>query len=229
MKINNKIKEVIFPLCFMLSIPLLNIVYFALNNSNRGVHNLETIFDTRIPFLKIFVLPYVSWYFFVFLTLIYFCLKDRKIYYKSLFSIDIGIVLCYIIFFFFQTTVPRPILKDSDILTKIIKLIYSVDNSYNCFPSIHVLDCFILMIAITKSNIKNIINVSIIYTISVLIMLSTMFIKQHVLLDVLSGLFVAGFAYGIVFTASDFINGEKILKWLKKRYSSSMMRRKLET
>lgn len=205
-----KIKENVIALTAMLALLPLNIFYVLFNNSSRGVHTLVTKVDNLIPFTKIFILPYVAWYGFIFITMAYLCFKDRETYYTTLVSYIIGLTTCYITFYFFQTTVPRPELAGSDILTKLIILIYNADQPYNCFPSIHVLSSILMVKGIMASNVKNKINIVIVSLASVLIILSTLFIKQHVILDVVSGIIFAD----IIFRFNHSFGG-RIWNWLK--------------
>jgi hypothetical protein len=98
-----------------------------------------------------------------------------------------GYIISIIIFLLFQTTVPRIEITGSDIFTKILLLIRSNDNPVNCLPSLHVFTCWLVIRAMSKSTLKSFKNNLIITTISFVIILSTLFTKQHAVLDVLSG------------------------------------------
>lgn len=214
----------LMPLCLMLSIPILNIIYCLLNNDNRGTHSLVTDLDLGVPFLKIFILPYVLWYFFIFGTLTYFCMKDKKIYYRTVLSLNICLLISYGIYFFFQTNVPRPDLIGNDILTRLIAFVYNNDQPYNAFPSIHVLTSFLMIKAINKHSAKNCLNVSLVYITAILIILATQFIKQHVVLDLLSAIVLGGLVFDLVFH----LNMEGLQGWLKRSYLWLMMKKKSE-
>lgn len=220
-----KLKENLIPLSFMLSIPILNVFYGILNNNNRGAYNLMTDLDRVTPFLKIFIIPYVIWYFYVVAVMVYLCFNDKKLYYKSLITFDVGLVACYIVYFFFQTTVPRPELIGNDILTKMVSFIYNNDNPYNCFPSIHVLTTYVVMKGINNSLIDNIKARFTINITGILIILSTLFVKQHVILDAISAILLVD----IIFYFVTNYDGEKVLSWPKKLYSLLTMKKKLES
>lgn len=205
----------------MLSIPISNILYCLLNNANRGIHSLVTDIDQGVPLLKLFVLPYISWYFFIFGTLTYFCLKDKNIYYRTLLSINLGLLISYGIYFFFQTYVPRPELIGDDVLTMLISFIYSNDQPYNAFPSIHVLLSFLMIKAINKYPAKNYLNVTIVYINAILIILATQFIKQHVILDLLSAIVLGGLIFDLVF----YLNMERLRALLKDPYMWLIMKK----
>ncbi len=221
----SKFKEISWQLLLLLSIPIVKIFYVLLNNPGRGAISLVTDIDRNIPFLKGFIVPYIGWYFFIFAVLIYFCFKDRKMYHKSLIAINLGILVCYAVYIIFQTTVPRPVLTGDDIFTRLVAFIYSVDRPYNCFPSIHTLISSILIMAINKSKIKKSRNTVIITGVAVCIILSTLFVKQHVTLDVVAAILLGRAIFKLVY---DF-DFERVKGWFRKRYSLLMMKRKLGT
>ena len=80
----------------LLSIPIINVCYQLLNNNHRGVFTIITGIDRNIPFIKAFIIPYLLWYPYVFLVLMYLCMNDLNTYYKTIISIDIGLVVCYV-------------------------------------------------------------------------------------------------------------------------------------
>jgi membrane-associated phospholipid phosphatase len=219
-----KCKENLIFLLLMGSIPLVNIFYPILNSSNRGVNSLVTDLDRGLPLLKVFILPYISWYGFIFITLAYLCLKDRRGYFKTLISINLSLLVCYTIYFFYQTTVPRPIINETDWLTELVALIYQADEPFNCFPSIHCLTSYLMMKAINNSSAKNLYNQSIIYPLAILIILSTLFVKQHVFLDVIIAILLGDIIYDFV----TIMEGEGGRLWKGKLYLWWTMKKKLE-
>jgi uncharacterized membrane protein YraQ (UPF0718 family) len=219
-----KIKGCIFPLSLILMIPLINIIYMYLNNSSRGIHSLVTDIDKGIPFIKVFAIPYLIWSPFLFTTLIYLCFRYREVYYKVIISLIVGLILCFIIYYFFQTTVPRPQLNGNDFLTNLVKYIYFTDNPFNCFPSIHVLTSYMLIKGIKSCNNKISIDRIIITATSILIILSTQFIKQHVILDLIFAILIGN----IIFKIVDSLSSEKNLKWVNERFRWFVLKNKLE-
>lgn len=210
------------PLSFILSIPVLGLFYSLFNNPNRGVHSLVTDIDQGIPLVKIFIVPYISWYIFIFLTLSYLCFKDKDTYYKTLLAYNLSLIICYLVYFTYQTTVPRPVLVGDDIFTKFLSYIYSADQPYNCFPSIHALTSYLMIKAISTSSIKNKLNFIIISGTAGLIIISTLLVKQHVVLDALSAILLGDMVFKLV-------NGywEGDLFRLRKSYFVLTMKKKL--
>jgi len=219
-----KAKENIVPLMWMLLIPIIHLFYAFLNNADRGVRSLETGFDRVIPFMKAFIIPYIMWYPFILLVLVYLCFKYRTIYYTTLSTLVLGMLSCYAVYFFYQTTVPRPTLTDTDALTKLVKFIYNRDNPFNCFPSIHVLSSYLMMKGIKQSGSRNLIVNNIIYIIGSLIILSTLFVKQHVVYDGIVAIILVEFIYKLV----DKFSYERYLTWTRKPSWSLTTKKKLE-
>ncbi|MCX7708489.1 MAG: phosphatase PAP2 family protein [Clostridia bacterium] len=209
----------------LLTMPCINIFYGLLNNPDRGVKSLVTDIDRGVPFIKAFVIPYLFWIVFIFIILIYLLIKDEKTFVRTILTIDVCLVFCFTIYYFFQTTVPRPVVDGSDLLSRLVNTVYYYDQPFNCFPSIHCLTSYIMIKAISQSNIRNRINFSIITLISVLIILSTMFIKQHVVLDAISAIIIGNG----VFETFTILYKEQAAQWTRKQSSSLMMKRKLET
>jgi membrane-associated phospholipid phosphatase len=199
---NEKVKQLGL-LCFLLSIPALMWIYPYINTPYRGVHTLATSLDKSIPFIKIFVFPYAAWVVYVFLTLLYLCYKDRTLAFKTILVLDIGLVICFIIYYFFQTEGPvRPIISGDDVLSRTLQYIYRIDHPYNSFPSIHVMSSYLLIRAFRNRPWKN---KWFIGGFSTAIILSTLFIKQHFIMDVIAA---------ILLVECLFISVNKVYKWL---------------
>lgn len=216
------------PLLLLLSIPLLNLVYPLLNNAGRPVRELGTAVDDAIPFLSAFAVPYLLWYLFVFALLVLLCFKDRTTYYGTLVAFQIGLIASYITFFFFQSTVARPELTSQDWTTSLVRFVYWSDQPYNCFPSIHVLTTYLIMRAVLSSSIRNVALRAGTAVMSILIILSTLFIKQHVIVDAAGGILLGEAAFlaggALVKALNNKEGGFSI--WHRKRYSSLTMKKK---
>lgn len=212
------VKENILALCLLLSIPLLNIIYQVLNHGERGARQLITAVDQQIPFLEIFVVPYVLWYAFIFLMFVYFCIYDRTIYYRTLLSFCAGMLVCYVIYFFFQTTVPRPELMSDGIFTKMVQYVYGADQPFNCFPSIHVLSSYLMILGIRHSKLWTIKKDIIVSTISYSIILSTLFVKQHVVLDVVAGILLGSLLFKLFY----YLEAETVSNFFKRMFKTKL-------
>ncbi len=167
---------------FIALVPMAQGIYFLLNLTTTRAFDITIFLDSFIPFREWFILPYVFWYFYTFGALLVLAFMDYKTYYKLLFSIVIGMLICFVVYAFFPTTVPRPHVQGTNALQKLVLFIYSNDKPYNCFPSIHMLDTLLITLFIFKSYRSVALKAASAVT-CVLIYMSTLFVKQHSILD----------------------------------------------
>ena len=95
----------------------------------------------------------------------------------------------------------RPaVMEQHNFFTWMIQYTYSLDTNTNVFPSVHVLGVLAALFAIwhTPGMKKWTWRVfSLIY--GILIIASTLFVKQHAFIDVLAGLFLGAIGYVVVY------------------------------
>lgn len=204
------------PLLFMLVFPVLGMMYAWTNNTdNREVYRLITTVDEAIPFVKAFAVPYSIWIFYIYVCLVYFFKKDINVYYRALITYIVSALICYLIYSVFQTTVPRPMVYGSDPFSELMRYIYNRDQPFNCFPSIHCFSSYMVMRLVWTSSFRNKWNVALITGMSSLIILSTLFVKQHVIMDAIAGIFLVEIVISVI------IIGERMLKVSRERQKST--------
>ena len=154
-------------------------------------HVIYSPTDDWIPFLEVFILPYVLWYFYIAAVQLYFLFKNKrdlinvtKLLYIALF---VSMLICTL---FPSTHELRPAVFPRDnLLTDAVKFLYSIDNPTMpacILPSMHVLVSLVLAAAVLKSEClrgKTLIKAGA-CVLSVLICAATVFIKQHSIVDV---------------------------------------------
>ncbi|KPL59178.1 phosphatase PAP2 family protein [Rossellomorea vietnamensis] len=193
-----KIKDLPYLLC-LLVMPALGYLYTLLNTDAREAVILSTTIDEWIPFVPVFIVPYILWYAFILGYLFYFWYKDVQTFLKTLGIIVIGELVCFVIYFYFQTTVPRPDVAGDGLFVDLVRMIYSHDQPYNAFPSIHVLTTFAIILGNFNIKDKHLFHTVFAPVMGSLIILSTLFVKQHFILDMTSSIFLSVFLYGIMF------------------------------
>ncbi|QHW33755.1 phosphatase PAP2 family protein [Paenibacillus rhizovicinus] len=191
-----------YPLIGMLIFPVMGWIYAYTNNPNhhpsQQIYSLMTAMDRAIPLVKIFVLPYSVWIFYIYVCLIYFFMKDPAVYRRALITYVTCALICYGIYLVFQTTVPRPDLTGNDPITRLLMFVYHRDEPFNCFPSIHCFSSYMVMKALYESKFRTRLNQTLIYGMSTLIIVSTFLIKQHTLLDAACGILLADIVYRVL-------------------------------
>jgi membrane-associated phospholipid phosphatase len=178
-------------LLWILTIPILNIFYSILNHGGSHVSSLMTVLDKQIPFVPAFILPYLIWYPFMLTMLITLFVKQRSAYYRTLFTLCVGLIACYITFHLFQTTIQRPQITKDGLLNWLVNMVYNNDGAYNCFPSIHVLSSYLMLKGMSYGANFSKISRLLIITTSWSIIISTVFVKQHVLIDIVGAILLA--------------------------------------
>lgn len=160
--------------------------------------------DDKIPFCEYFLIPYYIWHSFMVLTVAYFLFTDTKDYLRSCIMIFGGMTVCCVIYFFFpngQNLRPAIDTLRDNIFTAEIKRLWEVDTCTNVFPSIHVYDSLAAFIVICKSRefhknrfVKWIVGILVFF-----ICLSTVFLKQHSVLDGFAAIALAVVMYLITY------------------------------
>ena len=155
--------------------------------------------DSYIPFIEFFIIPYLLWFIYVAATWLYFFFTDRQDFYKFSALCIVGMTLFLIICTFFPNGLRlRPTVFPRDnIFVDLVKMVYSTDTPTNVLPSLHVYNSVACHIAIVHSKKlsanKWITNSSFVLCSS--IVMSTVFLKQHSVIDVFAAFVIIYFAY----------------------------------
>lgn len=167
------------------------LVYFAmyliteyLNPNNSGTA-VSCSLDYKIPFLEIFVIPYVGWYFLIAFSLLYFALYNVENFKRlQIFIIvtQIAAMVIYIIFPNFQPLRPDVYPRDN-FLTDIVALLQTADTNSNVCPSLHVAYSIGIASIWLKEKDATWWVKTLVVIFCILVCLSTAFIKQHSVID----------------------------------------------
>lgn len=175
-----------------------SILYFISKLLQRDLNLVGNVIDTKIPFLPVFFIPYCIWYLMIFIIPYYLYCKDKDKFIKYTMAYILCSMIGNIVFISYPSTVARPTVTGTDIFSLIAKFIYWIDTPTNCFPSLHCAISMLFILYICESKNTNIITKISVCIISILIMLSTLFTKQHVVVDFISGDILALIVYLIV-------------------------------
>lgn len=161
------------------------LIYFTLNIILKNHIILKTSFN--IPLIKWMIFIYNSWYPLVF-YISYLIYKDNtNLYKKLIFTMILGFLMSHITFIIYPSSIIRNDILVNNFIDFVIYVTYKFDNPVNCLPSIHALVCYILIYYTLKSNLslkrKIILNIYLF-----LIILSTLFVHQHIPIDLLLAL-----------------------------------------
>lgn len=169
----------------------------------RNYHVIHSVIDDKIPFLEYFIVPYLLWFVFIVAVFLYFFFTDVEGFYKLAKLMFTGMTIFLII----STLVPnglnlRPIFFERDnIFVDMVRMLYRADTPTNVLPSLHVFNSIGACIAIYNSKAlrkHRIISWSA-YILAGLIVLATMFLKQHSVIDVMAAFLMAYTLYQFVY------------------------------
>ncbi len=149
---------------------------------------------TKFPFWPAFCIPYVLWWLYIPGMMLYMCFRDPAIYHRQVLTVFPGIFLCTLIFLIYPTRIDfRPMSEGTGFFRWVCRFLYANDRPMNVFPSLHCFEAIAVHLATFASGYGKAHRAFQIGSavLVVLICLSTVFIKQHSVLDVLGGAAVA--------------------------------------
>lgn len=164
-------------------------------------HLIHCVLDDMIPFCEYFVVPYLLWFPYQIFSIAYFIFLNDSLteYYQLVKNLCMGMTVFLLVSWFYPNGQQlRPnVLTGNNPFIWAVSFIYSIDTPTNILPSIHVFNSLAIHMAITNSqkliDDKRIKIGS--FIITCLIILSTVFLKQHSVIDVTLGTAMAYAGY----------------------------------
>ncbi len=173
--------------------------------------------DDYIPFVEYFIVPYLLWFAFIAAAILYFLFTDKEGFYKLTAFLFTGMTIFLIICSIFPNALqlrPETFARDN-IFVDMVRALYQTDTPTNVLPSMHVFNSLGVAIAIYHSKALKkhpAIQISS-YCLAGLIILSTVFLKQHSVTDVIAAFALACIIYPLVYatpTEEDYESGTAI-------------------
>ena len=173
------------------------------NHVTTNYYVIQTRFDQQLPFIEYFIIPYLMWFAFIAAAFLYFFLTDVPGFYRMAKFMFTGMTVFLII----STVFPngqdlRPVVFESDnIFVDMVRMLYRADTCTNVFPSLHVFNSLGVCVAVHESEaLKRHRGVCAgTYILAALIILATVFLKQHSVLDGIGAAFMAYVLYQLVY------------------------------
>ncbi len=152
---------------------------------------METAIDGLIPFYPFFILFYIAAYAQWGIHMVVMAREEdaafRRFFLADLFSKGI----CMICFILIPSTMERPPVRPDGLFSSIVYLIYSVDRPINLFPSIHCMLTWLDMRTALQTRRAPSFYAVFSVPFSLLVIISTVLVKQHVFIDTVVGILVA--------------------------------------
>lgn len=155
--------------------------------------DLTLSLDGKIPFQPIWVVAYFGSYIFWMYQYITTAKESPAMACRLAVADGVAKLICLVFFVVFPTTNVRPEITGHGVFDWLMRFLYWVDTPTNLFPSAHCMVAWLgtrFIFECKKPRRKALVNALCILG-SILVFLSTLFTKQHVLLDVFAGIAVA--------------------------------------
>lgn len=182
--------------CLVLAYVVFYMAFFGFLENRTGIkiHILQMRADYKIPFCEYFVIPYFLWFLYIGATAVWFTLfnENRTEFYQFAVSMGIGMTLFLIVSYIFPNghTLRPYYFPRENVFTEMVKFLYRIDTPTNIMPSLHVFNSVMCCTALWESKMlrhRHVVRISSLI-LTILIVLATMFLKQHTILDVIAGL-----------------------------------------
>lgn len=164
-------------------------------------HSVWVPLDDKIPFTPAFVIPYILWYPYIPAGLLAVYLTDRKAMTRQAWILFSGMTVCLLCFVLFPTRIDfRGDASGRDIFSMLCRIIYGSEDSVNVFPSMHCYEATAIHLSTFVSGpLKNKVGLRIgSAVLTVLICMSTVFVKQHSVVDIVAGCSLAFLSFAAV-------------------------------
>lgn len=170
--------------------------------------------DRLIPFAPWTVAIYYSC-FIVWGWTYYLCAKQERGERDRFFCADAFTkLICLFIFIALPTTNIRPEVTGSGVWDSLMKFLYSVDPADNLFPSLHCILSWLCWIGVRRRRDISAVYRWFTFVDAVLVCISTLTTRQHVIADVISGVAIAELSYLIAKVPQVCSVYRKIISWL---------------
>lgn len=173
--------------------------------SIKNYTSIHIALDDYVPFNEWFIIPYYIWFIFIIMLVAFLFFNDMKEFYRCTAFLFIGMTICLFIYTIWPNGQDlRPDLSTIDrdnFALKIVHFLYNTDSYTNVCPSIHVFNSIGVCVGIFHTEkLKHKKYITIPSTIlAVLICLSTVFLKQHSVFDIICAFGLAIIMYLIVY------------------------------
>lgn len=176
---------------FLITLVVVCCIYFFINVPQSSVNIVRTVVDGHIARVPIFSIAYLYFLPWLWISVFYLYLK-RKSFRQLAYSLIMMNLIAFCVYLFFQTYIPREAIPSTDFYSDLLRFIYDHDQPYNGFPSLH---CA-MSASLASSFVIRRSRFAWFFVLSAsLVIASTLFTKQHFILDAVSGV-----ALGVLIT-----------------------------
>ncbi|MGN0518038.1 MAG: hypothetical protein ACI4II_04880 [Acutalibacteraceae bacterium] len=171
--------------------------FFNFLSSPQKMLDMTTAWDKLFPFCPEWAIIYIGAFFFWMYQYTMIARESPEKACKLATADFTAKIICFCFFIFMPTTNVRPNVDGDGFILGFMRLIYLIDSPNNLFPSMH---CFVSWLGTRYMYecklIKHRFLICTLCTVgTILVFVSTLLVRQHVILDVISGVAVAEIGY----------------------------------
>lgn len=169
--------------------------YFLINQYTAGLshhYHLDIPYEAKIPFIPGFIFAYMLIFFLLGFT--YAIITDLDFFKKTVqaFLLCITIHFAFFLLLPVQYVLRPPIDPTAGWIYRVVHYYYWLDLPYNCFPSMHISNCFLVSFILYRYRPAL---AWLVIPLTLLVAVACIVVKQHYLADVVAGFVVAWFCY----------------------------------
>ena len=168
--------------------------FFVEKTVREPVLMVHCFLDDRIPYCRYMLVFYLLWFPFIAFTILYYVLFESEDKVKVLIrqlAVPMTLTLVWYLLVPNGTDVRSQAVSGTDVFSLIMELLWKTDPPTNVCPSIHVFVTLLLNHAMHTTSARNRVLETVSSILCIGICASTLFLKQHSVIDVLAGIAVA--------------------------------------
>lgn len=160
--------------------------------------DLTSGFEELIPLRTGWIVVYFGCYLFWGVHYILIARTGKEKWFRFLTADLLAELVCGACFLLLPATNVRPEVAGNGVCDQLVRLLYQIDPAQNLFPSIHCVVSWFCYIGLREEKEKFPLWYRLaVAAFAVAVCVSTLFLKQHVLADVLAGVLLAELCYGL--------------------------------
>ena len=201
--------------CFIVNIFVYSGAHQVMKNAYH--YDLTSNFDLKIPFVKEWIVIYITCYVFWTINYLLISREGKEKWFRFATADLIAKLICGAFFIILPTTNIRPSVPGNDLFSWLVRFIYQMDPPTNLFPSIHCLVSWFCFIGIRKSK-----KIPLWYKVfscifAILVCVSTQLTKQHYLIDIAGGVLIASICYFVMSHTQIYRGIQSFYDWIGQK------------
>ena len=185
-----------FLLCWLVCMTLHLFLYFGSQYWEGEPHTVGWRLDERIPVVPGFIYIYCSWFLMLVLVPLALYRADPVTALRYLLADVFDQFISFAVFMLYPTTFDRPAPAGKGLTHLLFRIVYGANHRFlNCIPSVHCSASMLFILAALRCPLLPGWQLAAIAIMALLIIVSTVLVKQHMLIDVLTAVPTAVLAW----------------------------------